>query len=339
MEPVRLGIVGAGGIAQAYAQALKGVDCARLVAVADVRVDAARAMAEGLGGQAFESHTAMLQRSRAGRGGRLHAAVEPSRRSAATSSTAGVHVLCEKPLAVDSASGRAHARGRRRPPGSSSRWRRSSATSEDVIRAKSIVTSGILGEIIALRERVHLARRHVARAGTPIPAISGGGVLIDNGTHSVDLMRYFLGPLADVQVVEGKRIQGLRGRGHRPDLRAQPGGGPGQHRPLVEHRQGARHLPQHLRLAGHGVAWAGRSRGTASRRAGTGSCSARATTRCRRSAASCGTSAGAVRGTEAPLITPEDALASVEVVEAAYEALREAHWLEVNGKTAALKSA
>ena len=61
---VRLGIVGAGAIAQTYAQACEGCDSARVVAVADIRMDAASALAEGLGCRSFASHEAMAQRAK-----------------------------------------------------------------------------------------------------------------------------------------------------------------------------------------------------------------------------------------------------------------------------------
>src|SRR5262249_28661728 len=197
-----------GGIAQAYAQAFESSEHARLVAVADVRVEAARALADGAGAGciAYDSYEQMATEST------FDAVVICTPPLSHPEICLHflerkVHVLCERPLAIDSDSAgkmleAARAAGVKLTMASKFRY------VEDVIRAKSIVTSGILGEII-LFENAFTARVDMANRWNANPAISGGGVLIDNGAHSVDLMRYFLGPLADVQVVEGKRVQGL----------------------------------------------------------------------------------------------------------------------------------
>jgi len=203
---LRFGMVGAGGIAQAYAQAFRDTNIAELVAVADPRTETAEAIAQSLNATAYSSHQQMTAAEN------LDAVIvctppvtHPD--ICVDLAHAGLHVLCEKPLAIDSTSAR-----RMFQAAADAGVRLTMATkfryAEDVIRAKAIVSSGILGDII-LFENVFTGRVDMTQRWNSQPAISGGGVLIDNGTHSVDIMRYFLGPVAELQVIEGRKIQDL----------------------------------------------------------------------------------------------------------------------------------
>ena len=55
-EALRLGLVGAGAISQAYIKALEGSTLARWTGMADIRPEAAKAAAETMGCPAYDSH-------------------------------------------------------------------------------------------------------------------------------------------------------------------------------------------------------------------------------------------------------------------------------------------
>ncbi len=205
-EPVPFLLVGAGAIAQSYVQAMTDTGLARLIAVADPSAPAAKAIADRTGCRAYPSAEAALASERP------QAAIictPPSTHADLTVQLleAGVHVLCEKPLAPDVRSARrmvetAEKKGLLLTMGSKFRY------VGDVIEAKGLIRSGILGEII-LFENTFTSRVDMSKRWNADPRISGGGVLMDNGTHSVDIVRYFLGPITEVQAVEGKRVQKL----------------------------------------------------------------------------------------------------------------------------------
>jgi predicted dehydrogenase len=205
-DPIRFGLIGAGAIAQTHSTVLQQSDRCRLVAVADVRADVAAAIAGVHHCRHFNSADALLDESNVEA---VIVATPPATHAdiCIQALERGCHVLCEKPLAIDSATTRTildTARRRDRQCMMASKFR----YVEDMIRAKSLVASGIVGEIVLL-ENVFVSRVDMRSRWNALPEISGGGVLIDNGTHSVDIVRYFLGPLAEVQATEGKRVQGL----------------------------------------------------------------------------------------------------------------------------------
>ena len=325
-EVIRFGLVGAGGIAQAYAQAFKNLRIARLVGVADVNLEAARKLGEQIGCRSYDSYEAL------GDEWPLDAVIictppvsHPE--IALHFCQRKVHVLCEKPLSIDVSSAElmldtARRCGVKLTMASKFRY------VEDVVRAKSIVRSGILGDIL-LVENAFTSRIDMSTRWNSQRDISGGGVLIDNGTHSVDIMRYLLGPLSDVQVIEG-----VRGHALAVEETVQM---------FVHSSAGVlgridlswsinKELESYINIYGTKgtvvVGWkASKYRQNTSNEwivFGNGYDKVQAFS------SNIVNFCGGIRGEEALLVTPCDAMASVEVIEAAYAALAHNQWTEVS---------
>jgi predicted dehydrogenase len=326
-EPVSFLLVGAGAIAQSYVQALKDSSVARLTAVADVRPEAANAVAEGVGCRAFTSYEAALSEAKFG------AAIictPPATHPEICLKLLdrGVNVLCEKPLALElsSAQRMVDAAARR---GVLLTMASKFRCVEDVIEAKSIVTSGILGDII-LFENTFTSRVDMSKRWNSDPKASGGGVLIDNGTHSVDLVRYFLGPIAEVQAVEGKRVQSLQVEDTaRVFVRSVSGVVANVDLSWTLNKERDSYIDIYGSSGAVRVGWKeskyrhsstpnwlvfgrGYDKVAAFRKQVENFCKA-------------------IRKEEPLLVTCEDALASVRVIEAAYQSLTHSNWVKVNG--------
>jgi predicted dehydrogenase len=205
-DKFRLALIGAGGIAQSYAHALRTSEVAEIVGVADVRPEAAQTTAELLGCSSFASYEKLLEAVACD--GAI-VCTPPVTHAEICSGLAerGISMLCEKPLALDSESARgmlaeAERAGVTLTMASKFRY------VEDIIRAKSLVASGVLGELVYF-ENTFASRVDMSRRWNSDKSISGGGVLIDNGTHCFDIVRYVLGPISSVAAVEARRVQGL----------------------------------------------------------------------------------------------------------------------------------
>ncbi len=206
-EPLRFAVLGAGAISQTWGQAFLGSSSGELVAVADVRREAAEAFAERFRCRAFGHHEALLREAQPDV---MVICTPPATHEALAGDAVseGAHVICEKPLApsVDAARRmieRAEEAGVTLTMASKFRY------VADMVAAKSLVASGVIGDLL-LCENVFTGRVDMSQRWNSDPAIAGGGVLIDNGTHSCDVMRYLLGPLAEVQAVEGARAADMR---------------------------------------------------------------------------------------------------------------------------------
>ncbi len=206
MSAVRLALVGAGGIAQTYLRLLGGTrpDEAVLVAVADPNAEAAERAVRSFGIPSFDDYRELL---RVGDFDAVIVCTPPDTHAdiAGDFLARGVSVLCEKPLTLSSASAHALVRAGRES-GALLSMAAKFRFAADVAEARRKVLAGEIGDAV-LVENTFAAVVDMRDRWNAIPDRSGGGVIIDNGTHSVDLVRWFAGPISEVMALEGPRMQ------------------------------------------------------------------------------------------------------------------------------------
>ena len=123
----------------------------------------------------------------------------------------GKHVLCEKPLARSPEEGRQiveAARAAKRHLATGFNYRFYPA----IAAAKSVLHSGRIGDLDHIRSYAgHPGGTEFTHPWVHDVKVMGGGALVDNGIHILDLTRYFLGEVVEVKGFRTSRVWGFDG--------------------------------------------------------------------------------------------------------------------------------
>src|SRR6516225_6504557 len=194
---MRFAIVGCGLIGQKRAAAISRLGHMTILAV-DRSRDRAGELAEPFGARSATDFRAAVE---AGDIDAVVVATPHAELSAIATACldAGKHVLVEKPggrnlAEVSAVSEAADAAGRVAKVGYNHRFHPA------VLKAREIVDRGELGQLMFIRGRYgHGGRPGYEREWRFERSISGGGELIDQGSHLIDLAHWFLGEFTGIQ--------------------------------------------------------------------------------------------------------------------------------------------
>ena len=195
-KPLGIGIVGCGMIGHKRAKALGAGG--RLLACADIDVGGAENLAKGSGAKVFRDWRELVWLPEVD-----VVVISTLHDSLAVITLAAIearkHVLVEKPAArsareLEPIMAAARKKGVKVHVGFNHRYHRS------LRKAKEIFDSGVLGELMFIRARYgHGGRVGYDKEWRAKPELSGGGELIDQGPHLIDLSRWFLGEFTETQ--------------------------------------------------------------------------------------------------------------------------------------------
>lgn len=199
MNKVRTALVGCGKVGHIHAAALRGLGEADFVAVCDTSAERARTFADQYGARPFTDVATMLREARPeavliATPHPLHAA------PAILAAEAGAHVLVEKPMAAnladcDAMLAAAHKAGTWLSVISQRRLY------EPVRRMKAAIDAGKIGRPALGVFLMYSWRDPAYYASDPWRGkwdTEGGGVLVNQSPHQLDLLRWFMGPVVEV---------------------------------------------------------------------------------------------------------------------------------------------
>jgi predicted dehydrogenase len=326
---IRVAIVGAGAIARAHADALAASPHFNLVAVVDVDAARATALAEKFGARSATSLDALTN-------GSIDAAIvstPPNTHRAVTTALleAGVHVLCEKPFAIGRDNAYAMAEMAKRC-GRVLTMATKFRFVNDLTIARDAIAAGKIGTLYRVANTFASPVDMTGRWNLD-PQCSGGGVIIDNGTHSVDIMRYILGPIESVRAVESSKERTYAGVEDTARIECLSVGGVFGRIDLSwsEQSNGPWFISILGSRGGIDIGWKG------SRRRFDGASEYTpfgvGYDKIAAFAGQAADFAAAIRGERPTTTSLDEAVASVDVIDAAYASMRADRWIAVGGVT------
>jgi predicted dehydrogenase len=204
-KPLTMVLVGCGRIAHSYATIIDSHLDMELEAVVDINPEAAYTFGNSFRCSHYSSLDSYLNNQKYADCAVICTPPSSHTEIATLLLQRGINVLCEKPFALDYTSasqmvGIARDFDLNIMMGSKYRY------VADIIHARGLIQAGILGDILTFEfefcDIVDMRGRWNVQ-----PQFSGGGVLIDNGSHAVDITRFLFGPISGICAEEARRIQ------------------------------------------------------------------------------------------------------------------------------------
>jgi UDP-N-acetylglucosamine 3-dehydrogenase len=188
----RIAIVGCGGIAPTHASRFGDGRRSRLVACCDLVPQKAEQLARQYDAAAYSDLSDMLDAEALDA---ISICTPPFSHCeiAIAALERGLHVFTEKPLAMSVADGRRMAQAAERA-GKALMVAFCHRFHEPIVRAREMIRWGQLGDVLVY---------HNNFSGCEPEYPGRGGVLMDNGAHALDLVRFLLGEVKTVSAVGG----------------------------------------------------------------------------------------------------------------------------------------